>query len=249
MIAAMCRLYRNSGKQTYLDAAGRAERFIREKLCDETGLYVSYRDGKRGVKGFLGDYAACLFAQLALYGATLEEEYLTRAGQLCRDVHDKFRDEKNGGFFLYGTESESLILRPKEDYDGAVPSGNSLMAWNLVRLSQLTGDEEYRRQTEEQLSFLGTKAAGHPIGHGMYLLALLEHEMPAAKVTVVLGEQENMGTLPLKLSPDTAVTVLDKPTEEYPLKEGKTTFYVCRDHSCLPPVNDLGEIMKNTRGD
>ena len=245
MIAAMCRLYQNSGKQIYLDAAKRADRFIQTNLCDENGLYVSCRGGKRGVKGFLDDYAAYLFAQLALYGATLEAEYLKRAEQLCREVQDQFRDGENSGFYLYGRENESLILRPKEDYDGAIPSGNSLMAWNLVRLSHLTGHEQYRRQAEEQLNFLGTKARQYPIGHGMFLLALLDHEMPAPKVTVVLGEQENTDTLPVKLPPDTAVTLLRRPTAEYPLKEGKTTFYVCRDHSCLPPVNDLSEIMKN----
>ena len=249
MIAAMCRLYQNSGKQMYLDAAVKADGFIQTNLCDKTGLYVSYRDGKRGVKGFLDDYAAYLFAQLALYGATLEENYLTRAEQLCQEVQDKFSDPKNGGFYLYGTENESLILRPKEDYDGAIPSGNSLMAWNLVRLSQLTGDEAYRRQAEEQLNFLGVKAAQYPIGHGMFLLALLDQETPAPKVTVVLGEQEKIDTLPVKLPPDAAVTLLCKPTQEYPLKDGKTTFYVCKDHSCLPPVNDLSEIMKHVRGD
>ena len=249
MIAAMCRLYQNSGKQMYLDAAVKADGFIQTNLWDEAGLYVSYRDGKRGVKGFLDDYAAYLFAQLALHGATLEENYLTRAEQLCREVQDKFRDPKNGGFYLYGTENESLILRPKEDYDGALPSGNSLMAWNLVRLAQLTGDEAYRCQAEEQLNFLGTKAKQYPIGHGMFLLALLDHEMPAPKVTVVLGQQENIDALPVKIPPDTVVTLLRKPTEGYPLKDGKTTFYVCRDHSCLPPVNDLSEIMKNVRGD
>ena len=245
MIAAMCRLYQNSGKQTYLDAAIKADHFIQTNLCDETGLYVSYRDGKRGVKGFLDDYAAYLFAQLALYSATLEENDLTRAERLCREVQDKFRDAENSGFYLCGTENESLILRPKEDYDGAIPSGNSLMAWNLVRLSQLTGDEAYRSQAEEQLNFLGVKAAQYPIGHGMFLLALLDHEMPPPKVTVVLGEQENINTLPVKLPPDTSVTLLRRPRSEYPLKDEKTTFYVCRDHSCLPPVNDLSEIMKN----
>ena len=249
MIAAMCRLYQDSGNQIYLDAAKKADHFIQTNLCDETGLYVSYRDGKRGVKGFLDDYAAYLFAQLALHGATLEENYLTRAEQFCREVQEKFRDPKNGGFYLYGIENESLILRPKEDYDGAIPSGNSLMAWNLVRLSHLSGDEAYRRQAEEQLNFLGAKAAQYPIGHGMFLLALLEHEMPAPKVTVVLSEQGNIDALPVKLPPDTAVTLLRRPSSEYPLKEGKTTFYVCRDHSCLPPVNDLREIIKDVRGD
>ena len=243
MIAAMCRLYQNSGNQIYLDVAKHADSFIQTNLCDENGLYVSWRDGKRGVKGFLGDYAAYLFAQLALYSATLEEDYLTRAQQLCRDVQAKFSDEKNGGFYLYGAENESLILRPKDDYDGAIPSGNSFMAWNLVRLSQLTSDEEYGRKAQEQLKFLGAKAQQTPGGYGMFLLALLDDVTPPAKVTVVLGERENIGTLPVTIPPDKAVTLLRNPTEEYPLKDGKATFYVCKGYSCLPPVNDLSEIM------
>ena len=136
-----------------------------------------------------------------------------------------------------------MILRPKEDYDGAMPSGNSLMAWNLVRLSQITGDEEYRCKAEEQLNYLREKAQQYPIGYGMFRLALLNHELPALKVTVVLGEQENVRMLPVVLPSDAAVTILREETKEYPLKEGKTTFYVCRDHSCLPPVNDLNDII------
>ncbi len=244
MIAAMCRLFQNSGKEIYRDAAKRADEFIQKNLCDENGLHVSYRDSKRGVKGFLDDYAAYIFAQLALYGATMDEEYRKRAEQLCGEVRDKFWDQENGGFYLYGAENESLILRPKEDYDGAIPSGNSLMAWNLVRLCQLTGEESYQRQAEEQLNFLGAKASRYPVGHGMFLLALLEHEESTAKVTVVLGEQEDADVLPVKLPPDAAVTLLRRPTGEYPLKDGKTTFYVCKDHSCLPPVNDLSELMR-----
>ena len=247
MIAAMCRLYQNSGKEVYRDAAKGADEFIRKNLCDETGLYVSYRDGKRGVKGFLDDYAAYIFAQLALYSATLDEDYRKRAEQLCSEVRDKFWDQENGGFYLYGAENESLILRPKEDYDGAIPSGNAMMAWNLVRLCQLTGEESYQRQAEEQLNFLGAKASRYPVGHGMFLLALLEYEVPAAKITVVLGEQEEADAFPAKLPPDVAVTLLRNPTAEYPLKDGKTTFYVCKDHSCLPPVNDLSELMNTSK--
>ena len=105
------------------------------------------------------------------------------------------------------------------------------------------------RSDSRQLRFLGGKAAQYPIGHGMFLLALLEHEEPTANVTVVLGEQEDAASLPVKIPSDAAVTLLRKPTAEYPLKDGKTTFYVCREHSCLPPTNDLSEIMKNLRGD
>ena len=247
MIAAMCRLYRNSGKEKYLDAARRADRFIQAHLQDKTGLYVSFREGKRGVKGFLDDYAAYLFAQLALYDATLEEDYMTRAEQLCWDVQDRFPDRKNGGFYLYGTEHESLILRPKEDYDGAIPSGNSLMAWNLVRLSQLTDDENRRKQAEAQLDFLCVKAGQYPIGHGMFLLALLNDERPPMKIMVVPGEEENLADFPVTLPADAVVTLLHEPTRDYPRKDGKTTFYVCKDHRCLLPVNDLNQIMQDKK--
>ena len=243
MIAAMCRLYQTGGNAAYLDCAKRADRFIWDKLYDGDTLFVSFREGKRGVKGFLDDYAACLFAQLALYGATWEESYLDRAKQLCRDVHDRFWDDKNGGFYLYGAENESLILRPKETYDGALPSGNSLMAWNLVRLSQLTADETYRREAEDQLRFLASEAAQYPAAHAMFLSALLDHEVPPPKVTVVLADRADAVARPALFSPDTLVRLLREPTKEFPLKNGKTTYYVCRDHSCLPPVNELKEMI------
>lgn len=243
MIAAMCRLYQTGGNITYLDCAKRADRFIWDKLYDGDTLFVSFREGKRGVKGFLDDYAACLFAQLALYGATWEEDYLDRAKQLCRDVHDRFWDAENGGFYLYGAENESLILHPKETYDGAIPSGNSLMAWNLVRLSQLTADETYRREAEDQLRFLASEAAQYPAAHAMFLSALLDHEVPPPKVTVVLADRADTVALPAAFSSDTVVRLLREPTKEFPLKNGKTTYYVCRNHSCMPPVNELKEII------
>ena len=242
MIAAMCQLYRLSGNSAYLTAAKRADAFIQEHLTENGTLFVSYRDGRRGVKGFLDDYAAYIFAQLALYGATLEQEYLNRAEGLCEMVLSSFQDRENGGFYLYGGDSETLILRPKETYDGAIPSGNSLMAWNLVRLFQLTSDSSYEAAAERQLAFLAPEAERYPTGYAMFLLALLEHESPPPNVTAVLAQQSDAARLPLAVPPDT-VLLLREPSAEFPLKDGKNTFFVCRGHSCLPPVHDLSEIL------
>ena len=238
MIAAFSRLYQVSGKADYLDAAKRADQFLTENLMNCDTLYVSYRKGKHGVKGFLDDYAAYLFAQLALYGATLDGTYLEKAKRLYHEVDRQFRDEKHGGYFFYGDNHESLILRPKETYDGAIPSGNSLMAWNLVRLSQLTADESIEQDALCQLDFLAKEAAQYPTGHAMFLLALLNHENPPSKVTVVLDDATDISNLPLQMPVDTAI-ILQKPTADYPLKNNKTTYYICRGHSCLPPVNEL----------
>ena len=157
---------------------------------------------------------------------------------LCRDTLSRFQDAENGGFYLYGEDHEALILRPKETYDGAMPSGNSLMAWNLVRLSQLVSEERYGPLSERQLDFLAADARQYPAGYAMFLLALLDNRDPPPKVTVVLPEKSEAERLPLELPAETAV-ILRKPGGEYPLKNGKTTFYVCRGHSCLPPVNEL----------
>ena len=96
MIAALCKLYQASGNARYLEAAKRADGFIRESLSDGDILYVSYRKGKRGVSGFLDDYAACAFAQLALYSATLDTEYLERAKRLYEAVDSRFEDKAQG---------------------------------------------------------------------------------------------------------------------------------------------------------
>lgn len=241
MIAAMCELYLVSKKDIYLSTAQKAAAFIQKYLCKDDTLYVSFREGKCGVIGFLDDYAAYIFAMLSLYKATLDREYLKLAGRFCGKAISDFGDN-TGGFYLYGNNSEELILRPKETYDGAIPSGNSLMAYNLVRLSLITSDEKYKITAEQQLNFLASKAQYLP-GYAMFLTALLEYDEPPMKVTVVLDEQTDSNNIPLAVPLDAAVSLLPQPTEEYPLKNGKTTYYVCKGHSCMPATNDLNEIQ------
>lgn len=242
MIAALCELYRISGNITYLTAAKNADRFIQKYLCDEDTLFVSYKDGKRGVRGFLDDYAAYIFAQFSLYGATLKSEYLEQSKYLCKKAISDFGDSSNGGFYLYSKKSESLILRPKETYDGAIPSGNSLMAWNLVRLSMLSSDKFFEDNAVKQLDFIFSDAQQYPAGYGMFLSAYLDFYNPPSKVTVVSDGHYNTESLPLELSSDTAVLFLEKPDLNYPLKNGKTTYYVCKNRTCFQAVNNLKEL-------
>lgn len=239
MITAMCYLYRVTGNRTYLDAAMKAQEFVDNKLCENNTLYISYREGKRSGKGFLDDYSNIIVALLALYEATLDKKYLDRAKNFCEKVIIDFYDEEQGGFFLYGKETEQLILRPKETYDGAVFSGNSAMAYNLVQLSLVTGEERYQELAESQLRFMSGEAAHYPAGHSMFLMALLDYVDAPDKITIVKKEGEELtdvsGVIPL----NTVVCIMEAPTEEYPLKNDKTTFYVCKGHTCFPPVNEL----------
>lgn len=242
MIAAMCELYITTKKDIYLAAAKKADKFIRTNLFEKGELFVSYRDKKRGVKGFLDDYAGYIFALLCLYKATFEEDCLLLAKQLCNKVFDDFADN-NGGLFLYGKESEELILRPKETYDGAVPSGNSLMAYNAVTIALLSDNEYYKDKVQKLLDFIARDASRYPIGYAMFLVALMDYYDPPAKVTVVLDKDTDIKALPLDKLNNMSVTVFREATEQYKLKNGKTTYYVCKNNSCKPPVNDLKDVF------
>ena len=239
MISAMCHLYRVSGDRSYLEAAIKAQDFINENLCEKETLFVSYREGKRSEKGFLDDYANEVFALIHLYEATFNTNYLEKAKKLCQKTMDYFYDKEQGGFFLYGKENEQLILRPKETYDGAVFSGNSAMAYNLVRLFYLTGENKFSEIAEKQLKFLANEAREYPSGHAMFLIALLEYDNVPDKVTIALKEKKDLENLKNRIPLDVVVNVLEKPTKDYSLLNDRTTFYVCKGHSCLPPVNEL----------
>ncbi len=242
MISAMCELYLVSGKNVYLDAAKRADKFIKKYLYENETLYVSFRDDRRGVKGFLDDYSSYIFAQLSLYSATLENEYLNAAKKLCDKVLSDFSD-KFGGFYLYSEDSEELILRPKDTYDGAIPSGNSLMAYNLVRLWLLESDEKYKVLAEQQMDFIASEASQNPIAHAMFLVALLDYTDPPMKITVVADENIDKSSLPSIFPLNSAVKILPKPTKDFPIKNNRTTYYICKGHTCKPPVNDLNEAL------
>ena len=174
----------------------------------------------------MDDYAAYIFALLQLYKATLKFEYAERAARLCQRAANDFGDPA-GGFYLYDLRSEKLIARPKETYDGAIPSGNSLMAYNLVRLWLITSDEKYRIDAKRQLDFLAADASLYPPGHAMFLTALLAYNEPPVKVTAVLDGQTDQSSLPFAVPLDAVVVLLQQPTATYPLKNGKTTYYVC----------------------
>lgn len=239
MIAAMCHLYRVTGNKIWLGAAVKAQKFIQDKLCDKNTLYISYRKGRRSGKGFLDDYANEAFALLALYEATLDSVYLEKAREFCDKAVSDFYDEGLGGFYLYGEENEQLIIRPKETYDGAVFSGNSAMAYNLVQLSLLTGEERYSRLTENHLRFMSGEARRHPAGHAMFLAALSDYVDPPEKITIVVKDKQKLEELSCRIPLNTVICVLESPTEEYPLKNDRTTFYICRGRTCQPPVNEL----------
>lgn len=241
MIASMCQLYRVTKDHAYLRAAVRAQDYIYAHLCEKDVLYVSCRKGRRSGQGYLDDYAFVIFGLLALYQATIEQTYLNKAIQLFDKTMNSFWDETEGGFFLYGKENEQLILRPKETYDGAIFSGNSAMAYNIMQLYYLTEQERFGTIAEKQLQFMSKEVSRYPAAYTMFLMALSDYVHPPKKMTVVVKDKKELEDLPVRVGLNTVLRVLDHPNSEYLLKNDKTTFYVCKGRVCQPPVNKLEE--------
>lgn len=248
MIAALCRLYRCSRNPGYLEAAKKAQGFIENSLCDQDALYVSARDGKLSEHGFLDDYASYIFALLSLYDATLERIFLCRAVQLTKETVIQYYDSEHGGFYLSGTKNETLLFRPKECYDGALPSGNSLMSYVLVRLNALLPEQSMENTLNKQLAYMAGEAERSPAGFSAFLMALSDFLEPPVLITVV-PNGEDLSDIPLALPSDAIVKVLERPLEGYKLLNNEATFYVCRNQSCLPPMNKRQLMMETLKRD
>jgi len=242
MITALVRAYKTLDDEKYLKAAKKADLYIENHLTDGSQLFTSYRKGKRSNNGFLDDYAFYIFAQIEMYGTEFDRKYLEKAVALNKNVISDFYDENESGFYLYGKKSEQLILRPKETYDGAIPSGNSVMCCNLIKLAGLTKDPKLSEIFESQKEFMAAHATGYPTGFSFYLLSLLTF-LHTKEIVCVVKNQNDLEGLAGKFPTNAAVLVLEKETKEYPLKNDRTTFYICENQTCLPPVNDIDNIF------
>ena len=241
MIAALSMLYRVTRNKKYLNAAQKAQEFIEKNLSDGQKLYTSFRDGKRSNHAFLDDYAFYVAALIELYNSTLDKNYLEKAEKFCKETIELFMDNKKGGFYLSDPNNTELFINPKETYDGAIPSGNSVMAYNLVRLYQIREEEEYKELLEKQITFMSAKTYEYPSGNSMFLIAMLLYEDYIPHITIALKEDSDLSQIREKLPLMANVSVVTENTN-YPLLNNQTTFYVCKNRNCLPPTNEVESL-------
>ena len=237
MIAALCMLYRVTGKGAYLDAAREAQTSIEKTLREGDTLFAARRGEQRGAKGFLDDYAWYAAALTELYHSTLDRWYLDMAERVFSVAHTQFHDDQNGGYFQRPAQNDELLFNPKEVFDSAIPCGNAVMAYVAVRLSQLTEDEAYEGIASAQLRFLQAQATDFPAAHCFFLLANLLHDAPPKRIRIVKGKEQPLPQEATKLF--LANVTAQPPSPDYPLLNNTVTYYVCERHTCLPPTNEL----------
>ena len=172
---------------------------------------------------------------------------------------DLFFDDAAGGFFLYASDAEALIGRPKELYDGALPSGNAVAALALERLARLTGEPKWRELADRQMAFLAGNIRQYPMGHSFALLALSEALYPSGELVCVLPEGRVPDAL-RELIEAYSLTALVKTEEnasrlaaaapftgQYPLPKTGEAYYLCRNGACSAPVDSLKALEKSLR--
>lgn len=236
MIAALSILYRVSKNEEYLKAAQKSHEFIEKNLCKDLQLFTSYRDGKSSSYGFLDDYAFYVAALTELYNSTMDKSYLEKAEEFCSETVRRFEDIENGGFYLCEKDNTELFINPKDTYDGAIPSGNSVMMYNFVRLYQLTEKDGYNDLCEKQREFMSSQAQHYPSGYSMFLTGVLMYENPPTHITVVPKDSNELSRIKGNLPFFANISVISE-SREYPLINNKTTYYICKNRSCLPPTN------------
>ena len=262
MISSLAFAARVLREPRYREAAVKAADFISRNLRGKNGVLCHrYRDQETGIPANLDDYAFIGDAYWELYQATFDERWLKEALELNEEMLRLFWDEKEGGFFLTSHEAEKLILRPKSAYDGALPSGNSVAALNLLRLNRLTGNKKFEEYAENVFQAFSQEISAEPTGFTQVLIALDFALGPSYEIVLAADKrdgifEEMIDEIHSRFIPNKIVLWRRSGKEEQWLGSiasflknqapvsGKTTVYICRDHACELPATGLDAMRK-----
>ena len=253
MLGAIARAAVVLGEPEYLEAAEANLAFLRRELWDAESktLYHRWRDGERDNVQLLDAYAFLLDGVLHLYEATLEPKHLQFAIDLAGTMKAKFYDEANGGFWQ-SVHTKNLILKVKEDYDGAVPSGNSVAALALLRLGKITDQKEFTDMAEKSLLLFSENMTNGPSAVP-YLLQALDFLVHEPRRAVITGYPKSEGARDLiaaahaTYQPNKVVLGVDGPVEEFAKKlpAGKEAFvYLCTGTACQEPTSSAAKLRE-----
>jgi uncharacterized protein YyaL (SSP411 family) len=262
MIAALAKGSVAFDNEEYLIYAKNSINFILSNLLDSNKrLFHRYKDGISEINGYLTDYAFFIWGLLEVYEASFDIFYLKTALNLHKIQIEDFWDDNIGGFYFTAKNSEKLLTRQKEIYDGAIPSGNSIAMLNLLRLSYITGNYELEEKADILNRVFSEKIKANPLAYTQFLVA----------IDFVLGPSYSL-VISGKSKEENTIKFIDKITNEYlPNKvlmlrkmeqdipdidkfsnfveyfyeyKDKTTAYVCINKTCKPPTNEINKTLE-----
>jgi uncharacterized protein YyaL (SSP411 family) len=247
LLAALAEAGRRLERHDWLDAATALAAFVLGPLSDGERLHRTWRDGLAKGTGYLDDYANVAHGLYELHVATGDPRWLHESRRLALLAVELFEDPEQGGFFLAPADGERLVARQKGFDDNPTPSGNSMLAFVLLRLARIWGDDELERRAVDVLRLVGDVIRRAPAAFGWALCALDLHLSPPRELAI-LGPPESQVARAALRGFDPNAVVAFGPSDGVPLLEGKTlvdgkpTVYACERFACRAPVTDPAEL-------
>ncbi len=266
MIAALAFGARVLDKPQYAEAARNAARFILLKMQDGNGRHFHrFREGELAIHAQAADYAYLIYGLISLYQATFDLAFAEDAVNLQELMISEFWDDENNGFFTTGEKSDELPVRPKELYDGAVPSANSVAFYNLLCLSRLTGNPKWEEKAQALLRAFSGTIKTQPTASTFFLTGLDFALRPGQEI-VIAGEPDKadvhqlLSTLNLHFTPNKVTLIKSDQnadrltrfagfTDGLEVIKGETKAHLCRDGSCTGASSDMNDVIRQIIGE
>jgi len=256
MISGFLDGYRITNDANYLDVAKKSMDFFENSFEKNHILHRTFKNNKSKLNGYLDDYAYMANASIDIFENTSEPRYLLFATNLANHLITHFWDDSTHGFFFTSNNHEKLIIRPKNNYDLSMPSGNSVAAYVLLRLHYITQNKRFFEIAKKIIEAQATSAAENPFAFGYLLNVLYLYHQKPIEITIINDKNsELVSTLQKKFLPESIMIIVrNKGNLDYlskhPFFSGKefendkTNVFVCKNLSCSLPLSDLTEIEK-----
>ena len=262
MVMALARAAQAFHEPIYADAAERAAAFVLNHMRTPEGrLLHRYRDGDASLPAHVDDYAFFISALIELYETVFDIRYLETALELNRDFIRHFWDSDRGGFYFTADDTEEILVRKKEIYDAAVPSGNSVAMLNLFRLGRMTGNPDLEEKAVQTGSAFANTVNEYPAAYTQLMVAVYFAAGPPSEVVIAGASQAEdtkimLQTLRSQFLPNKIVLLrpaeqqtpdIDRIsgfTKSYGSPDGKAVAYICRDRNCQLPTADIAKMLE-----
>lgn len=256
MNTAYSKAFAATGNEKYRLLAVRNMNFLYEKFSEgEDGKFFhTYKNGSAKYPAFLDDFSQLIHALIHLQEITADSTYLEKVKTLVKWCFSHFSDDETGYFYFTNDQQDDVIVRKKELYDGAVPSGNSLMAWNLYYSGVVFDQSEWRERAVQMGFGLKDVVKKYPGSFGVWAILMQSLSKGVPEIAVIGGNLDTILKEILRIfNPFRIVQSSPSDTKEYPLLSGKTSsttpmIYLCKDYSCQKPVNEVAAFRKMLEG-
>jgi uncharacterized protein len=216
---------------------------------DAETVFHSYKQGKARIPAFLDDYTYLVQALIYMQEITGLQTYLERAKALTAQIIDRFGEEGNQLFYYTFSQQTDVVIRKREVYDGAQPSGNAVMVLNLHYLGLVFDLPEWQLHARKMLESMGKAIMNYPVSFGCWAMALFRTIRPTTEIVVVGADADALrNEILANFIPFTVLQSATRENKTYPLLRNKpavpeTLIYVCQNYTCNEPVSTVGEML------